>query len=71
MYGDQCPIDTGPLSKMALKNNENVGFLERFVEMTNVFNRRYETTIIKSDAFIYTSFLTVILIFMIVTHVFF
>jgi len=56
---------------MALRNNENVGFLERFVMMTNVFNRRYETNIIKSDAFIYTSFLTVILIFMIVMHVFF
>lgn len=71
MYGDQCPIDTGPLSKMALKNNENVGFLERFVTMTHVFNRRYETNIIKSDAFIYTSFLTIILIFMIIMHVFY
>ena len=68
MYGDQCPIDTGPLSKLALKNNENVGFLERFVTMTNVFNRRYETNIIKSDAFIYTSFLTGILIYMLVVH---
>jgi len=64
MYGDQCPIDTGPLSKLALHRNENVGFLERFVTMTNVFNRRYETNIIKSDAFIYTSFLTMILIYM-------
>jgi hydrogenase-4 component B len=64
MYGDQCPIDTGPLSKLALQHNENVGFLERFVTMTNVFNRRYETNIIKSDAFIYTSFLTMILIYM-------
>jgi formate hydrogenlyase subunit 3/multisubunit Na+/H+ antiporter MnhD subunit len=66
MYGDQCPIDTGPLSKLALRHNENVGFLERFVTMTNVFNRRYETNIIKSDAFIYTSVLTGILIFMII-----
>ena len=68
MYGDQCPIDTGPLSKLALRNNESVGFLERFVTMTHVFNRRYETNIIKSDAFIYTSFLTGILIYMIVMH---
>jgi hydrogenase-4 component B len=66
MYGDQCPIDQGPLSTMALKKNENVGFLERFVTMTNVFNRRYETSIIKSDAFIYTSFMTLILILMII-----
>ena len=66
MYGDQCPIDTGPLSKLALKKNESTGFLERFVTMTNVFNRRYETNIIKSDAFIYTSFVTGILIYMIV-----
>lgn len=66
MYGDQCPIDTGPLSKLALKKNESTGFLERFVTMTNVFNRRYETNIIKSDAFIYTSFITAILIYMIV-----
>ncbi|MCR3905970.1 MAG: proton-conducting membrane transporter [Tenericutes bacterium] len=66
MYGDQCPIDQGPLSPLALKNNESVGFLERFVTMTNVFNRRYETSIIKSDAFIYTSFITTIFIFMMI-----
>ena len=68
MYGDQCPLDQGPLAKMALKQNSDVGFLERFTFMTNVFNRRYETSIIKSDAFIYTFFVTLILIFMFVVN---
>jgi hydrogenase-4 component B len=70
MYGDQCPIDQGALSMMSLKNNAKVGFLERFVFMTNVFNRRYETNIIKSDAFIYTAFITFVLLFMFVFGVF-
>lgn len=64
MYGDQCPIDAGPLSKLALKDNEHVGFLERFTTMTQVFNRRYETNIIKSDAFIYTACITLVLLYM-------
>lgn len=66
MYGDQCPIDSGPLSKLALKNNEHVGFLERFTTMTQVFNRRYETSIIKSDAFIYTLCITIVFLYMLI-----
>lgn len=64
MYGDQCPIDSGPLSSLALKDNEHVGFLERFTTMTQVFNRRYETSIIKSDAFIYTLCITLVFLYM-------
>jgi hydrogenase-4 component B len=66
MYGDQCPIDSGPLSKLALKDNEHVGFLERFTTMTQVFNRRYETSIIKSDAFIYTICITLVFMYMLI-----
>jgi len=64
MYGDQCPIDSGPLSSLALKDNEHVGFLDRFTTMTKVFNRRYETNIIKSDAFIYTLCITLVFLYM-------
>ncbi|MFU8793319.1 MAG: complex I subunit 5 family protein [Acholeplasmataceae bacterium] len=70
MYGNECPLDEGPLAKMALKKNNDVGFLERFTFMTNVFNRRYETNIIKSDAFIYTLFVTLILVFMFIFNTF-
>ncbi|TVP94940.1 MAG: hypothetical protein EA374_05515 [Acholeplasmatales bacterium] len=64
MYGDKCPIDTDLFGKTEVRGNHRVGFLERFIIMTNMFNRRYEAVVIKSDAMIYTLFLTVILLFM-------
>ena len=61
---DQCKINPKVLSKTALIDNEKVGFLERFTVTASVFNKRYENIIIKSDATIYTLFITVLLIYM-------
>ncbi len=66
MYGDQCKYNADTLARLALKNNNDIGFLDRFVLMANIFNTRYEQRIIKSDALIYTVFITVILLFMLV-----
>ena len=70
MYGDQCPIDPATMKKLSLKNTENVGLMERFVILSNTFNRRFETTIIKSDALIYTTFITAIFFLMIIFTLF-
>lgn len=64
MYGDACPIDDIEVAKLAEKDNEKVGFIDRFVILVNVFNRRYEQSIIKSDALIYMGFITLFLLFM-------
>ncbi len=66
MYGDQCKYNAVTLQKLALKDNKDIGFLDRFVLMASIFNNRYEKRIIKSDAFIYTIFITGILTFMLV-----
>jgi len=63
MEGAQCPLDEETMAKMAVKQNPDIGFLERFVIMANIFSRRYEATIIRSDALIYTWFITAVLIF--------
>ncbi len=62
MYGDQCPIDTKTVQKVDLKHNYDVGFLDRFVVMSNMFDRRYEKQIIESDALIYTVFITLVIV---------
>jgi hydrogenase-4 component B len=64
MYGDQCPIDPVSLQKLSLRGSDDTSFTERFVITMNTFNKRYESTIIRSDALIYTGFITVILLFM-------
>lgn len=69
MYGDQCPLNEDTLRLLEVKKNKDIGFLERFVIMANVFNVRYEKRMIKSDAFIYTIFITGVLIFMLVMQV--
>ncbi len=66
MYGDECKYNEKTLKRLALKNNKEIGFLDRFVIMANVFNVRYEGRMIKSDAFIYTVFITGVLVFMLV-----
>jgi hydrogenase-4 component B len=70
MYGDKCPINHEDFAKLSDKNSDKIGFIDRFVITTNVFNRRYESSIIKSDALIYTGFITFILIFMFVIKLF-
>lgn len=69
MYGDRCPISTDTMSKLELRGNTRVGFLDRFIIMTSMFNRRYENTIIKSDAFIYTVAVTGVLLFMVLASI--
>ncbi|MFP4187371.1 MAG: complex I subunit 5 family protein [Acholeplasmataceae bacterium] len=64
MYGDKCPIDPVSLQKLSLRDSDDTPFTERFVITMNTFNRRYESTIIQSDALIYTGFITAILLFM-------
>ncbi len=64
MYGDRCPINKLTMAKIELNAMDDVGFLERFTLTAGVFNRRYENIIIKSDALIYTLFLTGILIYL-------
>ena len=66
MYGEKCPIDNEGFAKLSDKDVENIGFIDRFVITTNVFNRRYEQSVIRSDALIYTLFITGILIYVII-----
>jgi hydrogenase-4 component B len=67
MYGDKCPINHEDFAKLSDKDSDSIGFIDRFVITTNVFNRRYESSIIKSDALIYTGFVTFILIYMFIS----
>lgn len=67
MYGDKCPINHEDFAKLSDKDSDQIGFIDRFVITTNVFNRRYESSIIKSDALIYTGFVAFILIYMFIT----
>lgn len=70
MYGDQCPINLDDVSKLSNKDPHQISFTDRFIITMNVFNRRYENSIIRSDALIYTSFITGILIYMFVRFIF-
>jgi hydrogenase-4 component B len=68
MYGDQCPINHEDFAKLSNKDSNQIGFVDRFVITLNVFNRRYESSIIKSDALIYTGFITFILVYMFIVR---
>jgi len=63
MYGRQCLLDPVEVERLKIKDH-NLGLIERFVIMSNTFNKKYENTIIKSDSLIYTGFITAILLFM-------
>lgn len=64
MYGDKCPINTDDFERLRSQDIENTGFIDRFVITINVVNRRYEQSIIKADALIYTFFITLVLFIM-------
>lgn len=64
MYGDRCPIGEDYVQKVQDDDLEKVTFLDRFVIVVDMFNRRFESSIIRSDALIYTGFITLILIVM-------
>ena len=70
MYGDKCPMDKDDFAKLSDKDVERIGFIDRFVITSNVFNRRYEQSIIRSDAVIYAGSLTMIIILMLLFKVF-
>jgi hypothetical protein len=67
MYGDRCLMDKDDYGKLSEKDVEKIGFIDRFIITTNVVNKRYEQSIIRSDALIYTFFITLILVIMLVT----
>lgn len=64
MHGQYCTLDIESEEKLKLKNNYKIGFIERLIITSNMFNKRFESTIIKSDSFIYALFITGILLFM-------
>jgi formate hydrogenlyase subunit 3/multisubunit Na+/H+ antiporter MnhD subunit len=66
LYGERCPYNEEDFSKLSEKDVEMVGFIDRFVITTNVLNRRYERSIIKADALIYTLSLVFIIVFMLI-----
>jgi len=65
MYGVRCPMNNEDFAKLSEKDVEKIGFIDRFIITSNVFNRRYEQSIIRSDAVIYTLFLTLIIVYMV------
>lgn len=64
VYGDKCPYNKEELLKLTDRDTEKLGFIDRFVITTNVLNQRYEQSIIRSDALIYTFFITLLLIYL-------
>jgi hypothetical protein len=70
LYGDKCPINETDIAKLSDKNIENIGFIDRFVITARVINRRYEQSIIRSDALIYTFFITLTLIILLISRIF-
>lgn len=67
MYGDKCPMNAEDFAKLSDKDIEKIGFIDRFVITTSVINKRYEQSIIRSDALIYAFFITITLLFMLIT----
>jgi len=68
LYGDRCPYNDEEFSKLRESNTEKVTFIDRFIITANVLNRRYETTIIHADAFIYLMIISAIFIFFFINN---
>jgi positive regulator of sigma E activity len=66
VYGSNCPYKKEELIKLTDRDTDKLGFIDRFVITTNVLNQRYEQSIIRSDALIYTFFITLLLIYLLV-----
>ena len=69
LYGDKCPINEKDLGKLADKDTEKIGFIDRFIITANVLNKRYEKSIIKSDALIYAVSITAVLIYLLFSNI--
>ena len=67
--GDKCPINEKDLSKLADKDTEKIGFVDRFIITANVLNKRYEKSIIRSDALIYAVSITAVLIYLLFSNI--
>jgi len=68
-YGKNCPYKIEELKNLNDGDTEKLGFIDRFVITTNVLNQRYEQSIIRSDALIYTFFITLFLIFLLLKNI--
>lgn len=64
--GDKCNIDYATMNRLEVRQDHDIGLIERFIILTDVMNRRYEKTIIRSDALIYSVVLMTILLIMLV-----
>ena len=69
LYGDKCLINEKDLGKLADKDTEKIGFIDRFIITANVLNKRYEKSIIKSDALIYAVSITAVLIYLLFSNI--
>ena len=52
-YGDQCGLKQAELKRMALKDNQDVGFIDRLIYTMRAFNHRYEDSFLRLDATLY------------------
>ena len=66
IYGKKCPINQENIKKLQETGIQKTSFIDRIVITANVINERYEKSIIRSDALIYTFFITIILIIMLI-----
>ena len=68
MYGNKCLIDQDEFARLQETNTNKIGFIEHFVITTNVINRRYEQSVIRADALIYSFFITGFLVYLIINQ---
>ena len=66
LYGDKCPYNDDDFKKLSEQDIEKVGFIDRFIITSNVLNRRYESSIIRADAMIYSLGLLAIIIYLLI-----
>ncbi len=64
MYGKRFRIDDKEYEQLNEISNDRLGFIERFIITSNVVNRRYEQSLIRKDALIYSVLLMVLLLWM-------
>jgi NADH:ubiquinone oxidoreductase subunit 5 (subunit L)/multisubunit Na+/H+ antiporter MnhA subunit len=57
MYGSECALHQAELKQLEVKNNFQVGVLERVFITTSAFNQRYENSIISSDSILFLGML--------------
>jgi hypothetical protein len=64
IYGKEAILHEAELKRLEVKNNFDVGVLERIFVVANAFNHQYENSIISSDSMIFLSMLLLISGFM-------